>query len=180
MPVRDVMMVAGWSFRPPRKTQILFFLFLLAFEHFFLFVNSFRFCNLWLWVITSRRCCCLLLRFGFKSHWSVTPLKNASTYCSPFFFLFSFSPVSLLFCLVFFMLRTGNDHFRLWWNVIAAHGYCCLFSQKSTGLREREVGTFLFYYNLRLRWWKRSALTSFHSIQRPPLSPCFAQFFFIC
>ena len=112
MPVRDVMMVAGWSFRPPRKTQILFFLFLLALEHFFLFVNSFRFCNLWLWWSRAEGaavCCC-----GLASKVTeVWRLWRTHRLIVVRFFLFSIFPCLFAVLFSIFYVKDGKWSFSI-------------------------------------------------------------------
>ena len=175
MPVRDVMMVAGWSFRPPRKTQILFFLFLLALEHFFLFVNSFRFCNLWLWWSRAEGaavCCC-----GLASKVTeVWRLWRTHRLIVVRFFLFSIFPCLFAVLFSIFYVKDGKWSFSIVMERHCGSRLLLSFLPKINWTAWAWGRHVFFYYNHRLRWWKRSALTSFHSRQRPPLSPCFPQF----
>lgn len=114
------------SFRPPRKTQISYTL------HFntWLFSILSGFFNLWLWWSRAEGAAAAVwLQKSLGC--DVILWKRIDFSCTTRLLVFScFYLVSL-----FFMLRTGNDHFRLWWNDIAAHGYCCrLFSRKKKQL----------------------------------------------
>jgi hypothetical protein len=114
------------SFRPPRKIQISYSL------HFntWLFSILSGFFNLWLWWSRAEGAAAAVwLQKSLGC--DVILWKRIDFSCTTRLLFFS------CFCLVllFFMLRTGNDHFRLWWNDIAAHGYCCrLFSRKKKQL----------------------------------------------